>query len=127
MLMSGILLVEPIEDFLTVPGDDARLRQDIFQRAADIFDAMGRAADVGMHGQGHDAYIIGAFLIQAVKIIAGPFLVDFRFVILDHLLGDVVDFVIVGQGDDRPVGGLDGHRLIVEHPVADVFDTGFGQ
>ena len=34
---------------------------------------------------------------------------------------------IVGQGDHRLVRGLQGHRLVVEHPVADIFDAGLRQ
>ena len=40
---------------------------------------------------------------------------------------DVVQLEIVGQRDHRLVRGLQRHRLVVEHPVADVFDAGLGQ
>ena len=40
---------------------------------------------------------------------------------------DVVQFEIVGQRDNRLVRGLQRHRLVVEHPVADIFDAGGGE
>jgi hypothetical protein len=40
---------------------------------------------------------------------------------------DVVDLDRVGHGDDLAVRGPERQRLLVHHPVGDVFDAGFGQ
>src|SRR5271169_400224 len=47
-------------------------------------------------------------------------------VLHDHH-GDVVYLDGVGHRDHWPVRGTDVDRLIVENPVSDVFDTGFGK
>src|ERR1043166_9636321 len=40
---------------------------------------------------------------------------------------DVVQLEIIGQGDDRAVRGLHIDRLVIDHPIAEIFDPSLAQ
>ncbi len=50
-----------------------------------------------------------------------------ELVVLHDHHRDVVQLDRIGQGDQRPVGGVDLGRLVVIDPVADIFDAGGGE
>ena len=66
-------------------------------------------------------------LVEAIEGIHRAPVELLRRMVLQHHHDDVVQLEIVGQRDHRLVRGLQRHRLVVEHPVADVFDAGLRQ
>ena len=67
------------------------------------------------------------FRVEDVEMIERPSVPFVGRVVLQRHHDDVVDLEIVGQRHDRLVRGLHRYRLVVEHPVADIFDAGFRQ
>ncbi len=80
-----------------------------------------------MAGDRHDLGALGGFLIEPVELIHRA-LVEMRGrVILRGEHHDIMDLEIIGQGHHRLVRGRKRHRLVVQHPVADIFDAGLAQ
>ena len=85
----------------------------------------GYAGQIGMHGDRHDLRRARRIPRRGSRTASIERSVDLvgRMILQRHH-HDVVQLEIVGQGDHRLVRGLQRHRLVVEHPVADIFDAG---
>ena len=80
-----------------------------------------------MHHQRHDARQIGRVGIDLLELVERAFAVFQGGVLLNRDHGDIVDFLRVGQVEDRPAARLEPDRLIVEHPVGDVVVSFLGE
>src|SRR3954447_3239245 len=114
----------PVEDFLAAPAGDAGLRQDLLEGPLDVLDAVGLSRQIGMHRDRHDLGAVLGFLVKAIERVHPAPVHLVRRVVLQRHHHDVMQLEIVGQGDHRLVRGLQGHRLVVEDPIADIFQSG---
>src|SRR5208283_2492377 len=80
-----------------------------------------------VHAYCHDPARPDAFLVQAIEVIAAAAQHFLGRVVLHDHHGNVVDLNRVGYRDDRAMRGRDVDGLVVENPVGDVLDAGFGQ
>ena len=76
-----------------------------------------------MAGDRHHLGPLGGLGVEPFELVARAHIHDVRGMMLQRHQHDVVDLEIVGQRHHRPVRGLQRHRLVVEHPVADVLDA----
>ena len=98
--------------------------QDLLERALHVADAVRHAREIRVHGDRHEFRPRRRFGVEPLELVHdAPIHLDRRMVLQRHH-DDVVQLEIIGQGDDRLVRGLERHRLVVEHPVADIFDAG---
>src|SRR5262249_13443167 len=115
----------PIEDPGAVPRDHAGVAENLLERALHVTDSMRNARQVGVTGDRHDLRPLARLLIQAAKLIECPRIHDIRGMVLERHHHDVMNLEIVGKRDNRAVGGLECDWLVVQYPVADIFDAGF--
>src|SRR5262249_39420010 len=127
MLSPFALREIPIENPGAVPRGDACVAEYLLERALHVSDAMRRARQVGMTGDRHDLRPPARLVIEAAEMIECPRIHDLRRMMLQRHHHDVMNLEIVGERDDGAVDCLERHRLVVEHPVADIFDAGFGE
>ena len=80
-----------------------------------------------MHCERHDAGRFRAFLVDSVKVVDRAGFEDRGVLVLDQRDYNVVSPEVVGQGDEIAMLGLQWNGLVVECPVADIFEPGFGQ
>ena len=80
-----------------------------------------------MHRDRHDLGAVLRFLVKAIERVHRAPVHLVRRVVLQRHHHDVMQLEIVGQRHHRLVRGLQRHRLVVEHPVADIFDAGLRQ
>ena len=114
-------ICSPVQD--TTPGLDK-----ISENARSTWPMRcGTPGQIGVAGHRHDLRAVGGFLVQHVELIHRAVVEHRRRMILRGEQHDVVDLEIVRQGDHRLVRGLQRHRLVVQHPVADIFDAGLAQ
>src|SRR6266851_4761509 len=124
---SGALREVPVEDLLAGPEQDAGVLLDMGERAAEIFEAVRRAHDVGVHDQGHDPGRVARIGVELVELVAGAVAILARLVMLDQHHRDIVAFLRIGEIDDRLGARRQHHRLVVEHPVADIIVALLGE
>ena len=98
--------------------------QDVVIERFEIADTVRCAGEIGVDGDRHHARNRRPFLIEAVKVVAAPAEDFVGRLQLDRRHHHIVDFDRVGNGNQLAGLGLDAYRLIVEHPVGDVFDPG---
>jgi len=87
----------PFENLLPGPENDAGTRLDMFERFPEVAKAMGRAHDVRMYYQCHDARRFRCIRIQLLKLINGALPVFCCCVVLNQHHRDVVAFLCVGN------------------------------
>src|SRR5262249_33039701 len=125
MLSSCALREVPIEDLGAVPRYYALVAENLLERALDVTNAMRDARQVGMTGDRHDLRPLSRLLIQATKLIECPRIHDVGGMVLERHHHDDMGFEIVGKRNNRAVGGPERDWLVIQYPVADVFDAGF--
>ena len=76
-----------------------------------------------MAGDRHDLRALRALFVQALELIHRPPEHGVRALTLKHQ-DEIVQLEVVRQRHHRRRGGAKRHRLIVQHPVADVLDPG---
>src|SRR5262249_1377754 len=81
----------PVENLRAVPGDDAVVPENGFERALDMGDAVRHAGQVGMHGDRHDLRPLGGFRVEASELIERPAIHHVGGMMLQRHHDDVVD------------------------------------
>ena len=117
----------PIENLCPVPGRDAGPRENFLERALHVADTVGHARQVRMHRDRHEFRPRRRFGVEPLELVHDATVHLDRRMVLQRHHDDVVQLEIVRQGDHRLVGRLERDRLVVEHPVADIFDAGGGK
>ena len=118
---------EPVQDLLAGPEQYIVTLPDMGENVAEIFEPMRCAHDVGVHDQRHDPGGTGRIIVELVELIDRAVVVFAGPVMLDQHHRNVVALLRVGDIDDRPRARLEQHGFVIEHPVAEVFVTFFGQ
>ena len=106
---------------------NAGLAEHVTIQPLEIADAVRDARDIGMDADRHHATRHRTFLVQAIEVIAAAAQQLLGRMMLHDHHRDVVYLDRVRNREHRTVRGRDVDRLVVEHPVGDVFDSGFGQ
>src|SRR5262249_24215716 len=91
----------PLKDLRTGPKQCAARSLDVLDGASEIFEALRRTHDVGVHHEGHHARRVAGVMGELRELINGAVGVFGRLVMLDEHHGNVVAFLRVGYVDDR--------------------------
>src|SRR5262249_33466790 len=126
-LRLGSDLHVPVRDLRAGPEQDIALLADFLEDPAEIFGAMRRAHDVGVHRDRHHARRAFGILVDLLELVHGALVELARLVMLDQHHRDVVAFLRVGNVEDRLAARLHPYRLVVEHPVGDIVVAFLGQ
>src|SRR5262249_36257530 len=118
---------KPVENLLAGPEQYARPVADRLEHLAEMVAAVRRAHGVGMQHDRHDGGGFGCIGIDLLELIDRALVIFRGLVMLDQHHGDVVTFLRIGHVHDRAGAGLEIHRLVIEHPVADVFVAFLGE
>src|SRR5262245_6429055 len=124
-LRSGLHV--PVRDLRAGPEQDVPLLADLLVDLAEIFGAMRRTHDVGMHRDRHHARRAFGVLVDLLELVHGALVELARLVMLDQHHRDVVAFLRVGNVENRLAARLHPYRLVVEHPVGDVIVAFLGK
>ena len=101
--------------------------ENFLERAGDMRDAVRYSRQIRMHGNRHDLCALRGFRVEAAELIERARVHHVGWMVLQCHQHDIVNLEIVGQRHHRAVRGFQRHRLVVEHPVADIFDPGLGE
>src|SRR5438445_10973431 len=96
------------------------MRADIVERLVEIFDAKGQTYNEGVQRQRHDPAVCRAFRVKRVELVADHLAPIFwRMTALeDH--SNIVESLLIREGDHAPRLNPPRNRLVVAAPVAEI-------
>ena len=106
---------------------DAVVPEDVVVEHLQVLDPVRHAGEIRVDRDRHDPGRRLALEVEAVELIPPAAQDLVRRLLLDGADDDVVDLDGVGHRDHAAGARLERHRLLVHHPVGDIFDAGFGQ
>src|SRR5215216_3361574 len=116
-----------IDDLAPGGEPDLLARTDMGERGVEVLAAMRMPDQERVETDRHHAAGLGAVLVEHIELVADHAAEILRTLLELEESRNVIDLGRIGQRDHRP--RVDPHRirLLVVHPVADVFDAVFGQ
>src|SRR5271156_5703667 len=103
---------------------DALVAEDVIIEPLEMADPVWHAREIGMDRDRHYARNRRALLVKAIEMVDAAPIDLIRGLRLHRADHDIVDFDAIGHGYERPLFHRQAYRLIVQAPVADIFDPG---
>jgi len=117
----------PLKQLLAGPEEYVFVLPDVIESLLDVLDAVGRAAEIRVQGNAHDARLLGAFRIEPVEGVTHALEKNLGPLMLHGHQDNIVHLDRIGHRNDRAVRGADIAGQIVDCPIADVAYAGCGQ